>query len=190
MDSRTAVPRRRQMLGAAGAPAARAPINNCEPYLDQPVLPRNSPGTIPPADSNPTEPQDTRQRFHRFASIVCPAPANVFTQICEYDVPLGHQAAVVGLLVHYEGTGFVEGDASLLFFALRLNGNQFVSDYNSIPNTLGSLPAGPWPIPGRLKIFAGDKLEILVQVPVGSTIATGGTNRVHGHLVGYYWPTS
>lgn len=181
MDTRTVVPRRRQVLGS---------IPDCAPYYDQPVLPRNAPGSIPPASSNPTEPQDTRQRFHRFASIVCPAPAAVFTQICVYEVPLAHQAAVVGLHLNYIGGAWVQGDPAQIFFALRLNGNQFVSDYDLIPNQLGSLPAGPWPIAGRLKIFAGDRLEVLVQVPVGSTLATGGTNRVHGHLIGYYWPAS
>lgn len=181
---RTYTPKRRQVLGSVGE------IPNCEPYYDQPVLPRNTPGSIPPASSNPVEPQDTRQRFHRFGAVVTPAANTSFFQICEYDVPQAHQAAVVGLLVHYEGTGFVEGDPTLLFFSLRLNGNQFVSDYDIIPNTLGSLPAGPWPIPGRLKIFAGDRLEILVSVPAGSTIATGGTTRCQGHLVGYYWPAS
>lgn len=180
-SARTYVPRRRQMMGE---------IPNCGPYYNQPVLPRNSPGTIPPASSNPVEPVDPRERFHKFNSIVTPAVGTSNALITSYTVPLAHQAAVVGLLVHYEGVGFVEGDATMLFFALRLNGAQFVSDYSSIPNTLGDLKAGPWPIPGRLKLFAGDLLEVLVSIPLASPIGVGGTNRCHGHLVGYYWPAA
>lgn len=167
-------------LGHLGTPP------DCGPFYEQPSLP--SQGVAAGSIAGPANPTDARQRFHRFASIVCPAAATSLALITSYTVPDGHRAFAVGLLVHYEGTGFVEGDATLLFFSIRLNGASFVPDYASIPNTLGSLTSGPWPLPGRLKLFAADVVEILVTVPAGSTIATGGTNRVHGHLTGYYEP--
>jgi hypothetical protein len=178
--TRTYIPPRRQALGSIGEPPA------CGPFYDQPTLPNN--GVEAGAIGPPANPADSRQRFHRFNSIVCPAAGTSLALITSYTVPDGHRAFAVGLLLRYEGTGFVEGDATLLFFSIRLNGASFVPDYASIPNTLGSLTAGPWPLPGRLKLFAADLVEILVTVPGGSTIATGGTNRVHGHLTGYYEP--
>ena len=160
---------------------------DCAPYYSQRSLPKTgtSAGQI---GGPPGPPPDNRERFHSFASIVAPAPnsSNVF--ITSFTCPQGHQAKVVGILVHYEGSGFVEGDATMLFFSLRLNGAQFVRDYASIPNTLGSLPSGPWPVPAAIKLAPNDLLEVLVSVPAGSPIGTGGNNRMHGHLLGYYWP--
>lgn len=175
-----AIRRTRQMLGEAPA---------CGPYYNQTGLPRISePGSIAPDTSN----HDNRARFHVFNSISAPAAGAGATVITSYTVPDGHQSSVLGLLLYYiaaTGTGnFVQGDATVLFFSLRLNSAQFVRNYQTIPNTLGSFDGGPWPIPGKLKLFAGDLLEILVTVPGGSGLVTGGSNRVHGHLVGFEEP--
>ena len=179
-STRTYIRPGRQALGHIGEPPP------CGPFYEQPSLPSH--GVQAGSIGLPPNPQDSRQRFHRFGSIVCPAVATSLTLITSYTVPDGHRAFGVGLLLRYEGTGFVEGDVALLFFSIRLNGASFVPDYASIPNTLGSLTSGPWPLPGRLKLFAADLVEILVTVPAGSTIATGAPNRVHGHLTGYYEP--
>jgi len=178
MKMRTFVPPSERGMGVAP---------DCAPFYDQQHLPLVKPAIGTPGGPG-GPPPDQRQRFHAFNSIVTPA-ANTSNQlIVGYTVPAGHQAKVVGLLLRYEGSGFVEGDSSLLFFSVRLNGTSFVQDYAQIPNTLGSLTSGPWPIPGAIKLFSADLIEILVSVPLGSTVGTGGTNRVHGHLVGYYWP--
>lgn len=179
MSTRRYIPQSQR--GGLGTPP------DCAPFYDQQHLPLVKP-TIgaPPVSGGP--PPDQRQRFHAFDSIVCPAANTSNTLIVAYTVPEGHQAKVVGLHVGYVGSGFVEGDEALLFFSIRLNGASFVQDYATIPNTLGSLTSGPWPVPAAIKLFAKDLIEILVTVPLGSTIGTGGTNRVHGHLVGYYWP--
>jgi hypothetical protein len=160
---------------------------DCAPYYDQQHLPLVKPAIgMPPGPGGP--PPDQRQRFHVFDSIVAPAANTSNTLVVGYTVPDGHQAKVVGIHVGYVGTGFVEGDEALLFFSVRLNGTSFVENYAVIPNTLGSLTSGPWPIPAAIKLFAKDLIEILISVPAGSAIGTGGTNRMHGHLLGYYWP--
>ncbi len=178
MKNRTYIPASARGMGAPP---------DCAPFYDQQHLPLVKPpiGT-PQGPGGP--PPDQRQRFHAFSSIVAPAANTSLSQIVSYTVPEGHQAKVVGLHVGYVGSGFVEGDVALLFFSIRLNGASFVENYASIPNTLGSLTSGPWPVPAAIKLFAKDIIEILVSVPAGSTITTGGTARMHGHLVGYYWP--
>jgi hypothetical protein len=178
---RTPVARSRQMLGEVPA---------CGPYYNQPGLPRVSqPGSISP---DGTAPHDNRARFRQFNSIVAPAAGTSNAVITQYTVPDGHQSGVLGLMLQYVATvppgGFIQGDATVLFFSLRLNGAQFIRNYQTIPNTLGSFDSGPWPIPGKIKLFAGDLLEILATVPGGSGLATGGTNRLHGHLVGFEEP--
>jgi hypothetical protein len=181
--SRTYIPPSRQVRRTPGI--GEAP--NCGPYYDQSVLPSTGapPGTIAPPDQGPP---DNKERWHSFNSIVAPAAGTSNALITSFLTPNGHQAKTVGLVVEYIGTGFVQGDPTLLFFSLRLNGAQFVRDYQRIPNTLGDLSAGPWPIPAAIKLAPNDLLEVLVTVPGGSTIGTGGTNRVHGHILGYYWP--
>ena len=178
--SRTPFARSRQVLGEVPA---------CGPYYSQPGLPRvDTPGQIQPAGT----PQDNRARFHQFNSIVAPAAGSPITLITSYTVPDGHHSGVLGLLLQYVAAvppgGFIQGDPTVMFFSLRLNGLQFVRNYQTIPNTLGSFDSGPWPIPGKIKLFSGDLLEILVTVPGGSGLATGGTNRFHGHLVGFEEP--
>jgi hypothetical protein len=185
MSDRRYIPPKRQILGE---------VPPCDPYYDQRSLPRSStPGMLSiPAASGGGGTSQTRERFHKFGSIIAPVAGTLNAPITSYTVPDGHQAAVVGLMLKYSPAtppgGFVEGDSTLLFFSLRLNGSQFVSDYDSIPNDLGDFLSGPWPLPGKLNLFAADLLEILVTVPVGSTIDVAGNNRFHGHLIGYYWP--
>ena len=160
---------------------------DCVPFYDQAHLPLVKPAIgTPQGPGGP--PPDQRQRFHVFNSIVAPALGTSNALVVSYTVPEGHQAKVVGLHVGYVGTGFVEGDAALLFFSIRLNGTSFVENYSSIPNTLGSLTSGPWPVPAAIKLYSKDLIEILISVPLASTIGVAGTNRMHGHLVGYYWP--
>jgi hypothetical protein len=159
---------------------------NCEPYYDQRSLPRRmQPGAIAPVAPLDV---DNFERFHAFGSIVCPGATGVATLVTSVTIPTGNQGKVVGLICFYDGSGNVEGRASDLFFSLRVNGSQFVRDYQTIPNTLGSLSSGPFPIPRAIKLFGGDLLELLVTVPIASPIATGAPNRMNGHLVGYYWP--
>jgi hypothetical protein len=182
---RTFVPPGRQLSRLRGI----GEIPDCGPYADQMVLPSTqaAPGTIS-TGTNSTP--DNKERWHSFNSIVAPAAGTLNALITSFTCPIGHQAKTVALLVEYIGTGFTQGDATLLFFSLRLNGTQFIRDYQQIPNTLGDLSAGPWPIPAGIKLSPNDLLEVLVTVPIGSTIGTGGTNRMHGHILGYYWPNS
>ena len=182
-ETRRFVPASKRGVGSIGTPP------DCAPYDDQQHLPLIKPPVGMPAPAG-GPPPDQRQRFHFFNSIVTPAVGTLNQLIVAYTVPAGHQAKVVGLHVGYVGSGFTEGDAAGLFFSVRLNGTSSVQNYDVIPNTLGSLTSGPWPIPAAIKLFAADLIEIIVTVPVGSTIAVGGTNRMHGHLVGYYWPIS
>jgi len=179
--SRTYIPPR--LRGLAAPP-------NCDPYYKQPHLPLIAGTAIGTPATNPPLMSDLRERFHKFASIVTPAAGSTNTLITSYTVPAGSLARVVGLLFFYQGAGFIEGDATLLYWSLRLNGAGYIRDYDVIPNTLGSLTSGPWPVPAGINLNAGDLLEVLVTVPGGSTITTGGTTRVHGHLLGYYWPAS
>jgi len=159
---------------------------DCEEFYDQRHLPLVRPGIGVPQAGGP--PPDQRQRFHAFNALQTPAANTLNSVIVSYTVPNGHEARVVGLLVNYVGTGFTEGIATLLYFSLRLNGSTMVQQYDVIPNTLGSLTAGPWPIPAAIRLAANDLIEVLVSVPAGSTITTGGTTRCHGHLLGYYKP--
>lgn len=160
---------------------------DCGEFYDQPHLPvvRGAIG-VPAAPGGP--PPDQRQRFHAFNALTTPAAGTTNSLIVSYQIPVGHEGRVVGLLLRYEGSGFTEGISTLLYFSVRLNGSSFVQQYDVIPNTLGSLTSGPWPIPACIKLAANDLIELLVTVPGGSTITTGGTTKCHGHLIGYYRP--
>ena len=157
---------------------------DCGEFYDQPHLPLLRPGIGVPGGPPP----DQRQRFHAFNALQTPAAGTTNALVVSYTVPNGHEGRVVGLLVSYVGTGFTEGIATLLYFSLRINGTTYVQQYDVIPNTLGSLTAGPWPIPAAIRLAANDTIEVLVTVPLASTITVGGTTRCHGHLVGFYRP--
>lgn len=178
--SRTFIPPQSRGLGAPPG---------CDPYYEQRHLPLVAPGPVGTPGATGALSSDLRERFHSFASIVTPAANNLNQLIVGFTVPASSQAAIVGIACFYVGTGFVEGDSTLLFFSLRLNGAGFIRDYQTIPNTLGGLANGPWPVPGKIKLNAGDLVEFLVSVPAGSTITTGGTTRCHAHMLGYYWPS-
>jgi len=155
-------------------------------YTTQPHLPFRGPLGVAPG--LPPTPKDERKRFHQFNSIVAPVAGSLLQTITVYTCPTGHEAKVVGLFCGYVGSGFVEGDATLLYFSIRLNGASYIQDYAQIPYTLGSLTSGPWPVPAGIQLAPGDTLEFLVSVPGGSAIATGAPNRCHGHFVGTYRP--
>ena len=172
-------PPRRQLLGD---------LPNCAPYYDQLRMPT----ALQPGQLAPAPPQDLRQRFHAFNSIIAPVAGTSLALITSYVVPAAHLASIVGIMLQYIGTPAPppEGDATQYFFSVRLNSVQMVPFWSNIPNTLGNFDNGPWPVPGKLNLFASDLVEVLVTVPGGSTIATGSPNRFHAHLLGYYWPNS
>jgi hypothetical protein len=128
------------------------------------------------------------QPVHARAAIVCPAVGTSNTLVIAYTVPKGFSFVLQGIVCLYTGTTApVEGDSDSLLYRLRANSAFFVRDFGLIATTLGSLTNGPYPIPGGVKLDAGTLLELVVTVPAASGIATGGINRIHGHLIGIEW---
>lgn len=135
------------------------------------------------------EPSANSQYVHRRSSIAVPAPNTTNTAIVNYTCQAGFRSVITHvLLVYIGGSPPTEGDAAELYYSLRLNSGYFVRDFESITTTLGSLTNGPYPIPDGIRLTAGNFLEALVTVPLGSPIATGAPNRVHAHLLGWEWP--
>ena len=143
-----------------------------------------------PIEGNPrlVKPQ-TGQFFHRRAAIVAPAADGSENVIVAYTVPKGFNAILTHLLVTYTGdTPPLQGVVTDILYAMRIDGTSYAKDFGEIVTSLGSFDSGPYPIPGGLEVGGNVLVELTVIVPAGSPIAVGGTNRVHGHLLGWEWP--
>jgi len=135
------------------------------------------------------DPPQVSEYIHNRGSIVCPDAGTTDTVITSYRVQPGYAAVLTYVLFEYRGaTDPIQGDATSLYYSLRLDGSLFLRDFAQITTQLGSLTHGPYPIPGAIPLRAGQTVEGLVTVPAASGVATGDPNRVFCHLLGWQWP--
>jgi hypothetical protein len=136
------------------------------------------------------------KHVHRRGVLVVPAAAIAPADptegiITSYTVPNGWLFLLTHILLQYMGATAAadfEGLETELFYTLRVDGRQFPDDFGTINTSLGGLSQGPYPISGGIQFSGGNLVELVVNVPSGSMIATGGTNRVFGHLIGWARP--
>lgn len=132
---------------------------------------------------------ETGEYIHARNSIEVPAADDSYNVITTFTVQAGYAAVITHLLFNFVGTTPpVDGDAGSIFYSLRVDQGYFPRQFGQISSTLGSLTNGPYPIPGYLRLKAGQTLEGLVVVPSTSSISTGPGNWVICHLLGWQWP--
>jgi hypothetical protein len=132
---------------------------------------------------------ETAEYVHRRGSIVVPPNDGSYNTIVDFTVQAGYEAVLSHLLFVFSGaTPPQEGDSASIFYAVRIDGGFYARDFQSIDTSLGSLANGPYPIPGGLRLKAGQTVEGLVNVPVTSAISTGPGNFSICHLIGWQWP--
>ena len=155
------------------------------------TMARNAESLIEPVGQAPfREYPKTAQYIHERGSLAVPDADGLFHVIVSFTCQPGYAAAVSHLLVNFTGPGAppVEGDATSLFYALRVNSMYFPRNFGTINSSLGSLSHGPYPVPGAIRLKDGETLEGLGNVPIGSGVGTGAPNFVHCHLIGWQWP--
>jgi hypothetical protein len=133
------------------------------------------------------DPTSGAQYVHKRGSLVMPAPNNALQLITQYKVPTGQLATLTHVVLMYSGSGFIPGDATNLYFSLRLDSTYMLQDFEAVVTNLGSFEL-PFPIPGGVRLRAQQLVEALVTVPAGSPVSTGAGSYAHAFLIGYQWP--
>ena len=143
----------------------------------------------PKASAHPSSvPTQNSDYVHRRGALVVPAPNNLNQLVVSYRVPEAFEAVLTHLVFLFTGTtGPDPGDATQLYYSLRVNGSYMARDFAQVATSLGSLEI-PYPVPGGMLLSAGTLIEGLVSVPNASPISTGAGNYAHIHLLGWQWP--
>lgn len=132
---------------------------------------------------------DTAEYTHRRGSIEVPAADGSLNVIVSFSVQPGYAAVLTAVLFNFSGqVAPQEGNSADVLYSLRVDSSYFPRDFGSINTSLGSLANGPYPIPGGLRLKAGQTIEGLIQVPVNSPVSTGPGSFAICHLLGWQWP--
>lgn len=118
-----------------------------------------------------------------------PVPAIGLTaETVSYRVPEGLRFSLRGIVAQYFGTGWTQGDGSLLWtLRVQSGGSRNVDFYTNIKTARGSSVL-PYPILGRLEFQSLDLLTIVftnVSLVIGDPPAP-----VNSRLVGHTYPNS
>lgn len=133
-------------------------------------------------------PAETAEYVFEHDAIVTPEADGSYNPIVSFTVQAGYAAVITHLLFNYVGQSPpVDGNPADLFYALRVDDSYFPRSFGQITTHLGSLSQGPYPVPGFIRLKAGQKIEALVNVPVDSPITTGEGSFVIAHLLGWQW---
>ena len=124
--------------------------------------------------------------FDLVEAIVAPDPAAVDTVVITFPVAPGWEGVIKGVGNLYQGAGYIEGVTGQIEWRIRVN-NRFLRGYENIQTSLGSL-AAQRPVEGGHRIYSQDLVEYLVRIPIGSPLATGGTNTCIAMLTGWVYP--
>lgn len=153
------------------------------------VLASRAAGLVEPVGLAPWRlPAETAEYIFEHDSIETPAADDSYNTIVSFTVQAGYAAIINGLLFNYVGSSApVDGNAADLFYSLRVDDSYFPRSFGQISTHLGSLDNGPYPVPGFIRLKAGQKIEALVTVPTGSPITTGAGSFVIAHLLGWQW---
>ncbi len=131
----------------------------------------------------PTSPHSARLRFFKSATIPCPFAADGDVVALSFQVPVGYDAVITGVVNTYLASGFSEGSGDLLF-RIKLS-RYFAKDMGNITTTLGSLQM---PYPTELRIESLREVRYIVNAPNTSGSLLPGVARILVQCWGYTCP--
>lgn len=129
---------------------------------------------------------DGAVEFYERGSIVTPAPAATPTTVMQFVVPTGYLGIIYGVLLHYTGTGFVEGSGDIVWRVMI--GNAWAAP--GLGNCLFQLgTVGQClSLTDYLPANSNQRISVSVQVPNTSGNIQVGASRILATLQGWYYP--
>jgi hypothetical protein len=124
--------------------------------------------------------------FYERGSIITPAPAPLPTLITQFTVPSGYLGILYGILLHYTGTGFVDGSGDIAWRVKVGNGwaSKGLGDCLFQLGTVGQCLN----LTDYIAVNSGQTVQVLVQVPNLSGNIQVGASRILATLQGWYYP--
>jgi len=116
--------------------------------------------------------------------IVTPGPG-VDNLVVQMDVPLGYESMLYGVVLHYTGTGFVEGSGDIIW---RIQvGNSWMKGYGNSLFSRGT-PSQPFQLADHLRVKSGTRIQVSVNVPNLSGAIQVGASYIICALQGWHYP--
>lgn len=115
--------------------------------------------------------------------VVTPVPGEVL--VVDTTVPLGYESMLYGLVLHYTGTGFVEGSGDIIW-RVRL-GNRWMRNYGNTLFSRGT-PEQPFHLADHERVRSGARMQVWVNVPNLSGAIQVGLSNIVCALQGWHYP--
>ena len=124
--------------------------------------------------------------FYERGSIITPIALPTPTTVLQFTEPTGYLGIVYGVLLHYTGTGFVEGSGDIIWRVMV--GNAWAAP--GLGNCLFSLgTVGQClSLTDYIATNSNQRISVGVQVPNTSGNIQVGASRILATLQGWYYP--
>jgi len=120
--------------------------------------------------------------FFERGGIVTPAPGN--TLVLSFKVPTGYWGKILGLYLHYTGTGFVPGSGDIIW---RIQvGGRWMKGYGDMRFPIGSFQ-NTASLSDWLGLRSQRVIRVWVDVPNGSGLIQVGLSRILVGVQGWYY---
>lgn len=129
-------------------------------------------------------PEEGRE-FHKYGAIGVPAAPNLDTQIFQFNVPLGYDGIIYGVLCKYVGLGFVNGSGDL-FWRFRMN-RHWIKSLHAIPTELGDFTAYAQ-LDEFVRVYSGQTIRAFGWLSPASGIVPAPDKRMIAAVQGWYYP--
>lgn len=125
------------------------------------------------------------REFHKYGAIDIPALPSVDTQILQFDVPIGYDGILYGVLCKYTGLGFVDGSGDLLW-RFQMN-RHWIKSLSAIPTELGDF-SGYSQVDEFVRVYSGQTIRAYGWRSPAAAIVPGKDRRMIAAVQGWYYP--
>jgi hypothetical protein len=123
-------------------------------------------------------------RFYKTSAILCPAAISGDVLALNFQIPVGYDAVISGLVLSYAGAGFVEGSGDLIW-RVKLN-RRWAKDFGNIQNSLGTVQT---PYPTQILAGSLSNVQVYVNAPNTSGGLQPGVIRILVQVLGWWFPS-
>lgn len=123
-------------------------------------------------------------RFYKPTAILCPAAISGDVLALTFQIPVGYDAVITGLVLSYTGSGFVEGSGDLIW-RVKLN-RRWAKDFGQIETSLGTVQT---PYPTQILVGSLSTVRVYVNAPNTSGSLNPGVDRVLVQVLGWEYPS-
>jgi hypothetical protein len=125
------------------------------------------------------------REFHKYGAIGVPLVPNLDTQIFQFDVPLGYDGIIYGVLCKYVGWGFTNGSGDLIW-RFRMN-RHWIKSLHEIPTELGDFTAYAQ-LDEFVRVYSGQTIRAFGWLSPASGIVPAPDKRMIAAVQGWYYP--